>query len=75
MAKQAGRYTEGRFYMAWAAVALLLASWAGVAVHDQIGKSQQTDTTGGSSTTTRSTTTRSGRVTAQPQVDTRTRGS
>jgi hypothetical protein len=36
MAAQPGRYLEGRLYMAWAALALLLASWAGVAVHDQL---------------------------------------
>jgi hypothetical protein len=51
--------------MAWAAVALLLASWAGIAIHDQADRQPDGQSAASDSTGTRS----------QPQVQTRTRGS
>lgn len=56
--------------MAWAALALLLASWAGIAIHDQAERQQTQAADGGQATTT----TRFATGT-QPQAHTRTRGS
>lgn len=70
MGGQRGRYLEGRLYMAWAALALLLASWAGIAIHDQAERQQTQAADGGQATTT----TRFATGT-QPQAHTRTRGS
>lgn len=67
MAVQPGRYLEGRFYMAWAALVMLLAFWGGIVVHD---RGQADDAASGSSTAATS-----GGVSEQPQVHTRTRGS
>ena len=71
MARQPGRYIEGRFYMAWAALALLLASWAGIAVQDQVERSRAQNAEAIPITTSNGP----AGVTIQPQVHTRTRGS
>lgn len=69
MAGRPGKYLEGRVYMAWAALALLLASWAGVTIHDQAERRdvQAADAgqepAGGAATS------------SQPRAHTRTRGS
>lgn len=55
--------------MAWTALALLLASWAGIAIHDQIERRQGQATDASQVTPTSSVTS------TQPQPHTRTRGS
>ena len=57
--------------MAWAALALLLASWAGVAIQDQVERGRAQNVASIPSVTTNG----SAGETIQPQVHTRTRGS
>jgi len=75
MAKRSGRYAEGRFYMTWAALALLLASWAGIATHDQVQRRQEEDSAPDAVTTQPSPAPGGTIRTAPIQPQTRTRGS
>lgn len=69
MAEPLARYLEARIYMAWAALALLIASWAGIAIHDQAELRQAQAQNDGQTTTANSATS------SQPRAHTRTRGS
>lgn len=69
MAERRARYLEARIYMAWVALALLIASWAGIAIHDQAERRQAQIQNDSQTTVANSATS------PQPRVHTRTRGS
>ena len=67
MARRPGRYLEGRLYMAWAAAALLLATWLGT-VADDNSKDRMGQAADGAQTVQSA-------ATSDSQVHTKTRGS
>ena len=70
------RYLEGRLYMAWASIAVLMAAWAGVAVHDRLNQQADAAPTTSQDQGRVRTNASSGRIIpVQPQPQTRTRGS
>lgn len=74
MPRRDGRYMEARIYMAWAALALLLASWAGVAIHDQLGRREQGEQVAFPQSLSDETSGNPAQA-VQPKPHTRTRGS